>query len=75
MQKTSLEENKETIEVEGKKYIVEELTDKQKYWINQIKDCQNKASVLRMQTDQMDMAAKSFTNNLIDDLKEPNKEE
>ena len=69
------EENKETIEVEGKKYIVEELTDKQKYWINQIKDCQNKASVLRMQTDQMDMAAKSFTNNLIDDLKEPNKEE
>ena len=68
-------ENKETIEVEDKKYIVEDLTDKQKYWITQIKDCRNKANVLRMQTDQMDMAIKAFTNNLIDDLKETDKEE
>jgi len=68
-------ENKETIEIEGKKYILEDLTDKQRYWIAQIKECQNKSNMFKMQIDQMDMAAKSFTNNLIEDLKDEKEKE
>jgi hypothetical protein len=68
-------ENKETIEIEGKKYIIEDLTDKQRYYLAQIKECQNKSNMFKMQIDQMDMAAKSFTNNLIEDLKEKPEEE
>lgn len=68
-------ESKETIEIEGKKYIVEDLTIKQKYFITQIKECRNKSSMFKMQTDQMDMAAKSFTNDLIEDLKDEKEKE
>ena len=69
------EETKETVEIDGKKYIVEDLTEKQKYWINQVKDCKNRASMFRMQVDQMEMAANSFIKNLIEDLETEKKEE
>jgi len=65
------EENKENvINIEGNSYKEEDLDNKQKYLINQIKDLQSKSASLRFQLDQVSVAQSSFTNSLIASLKE-----
>lgn len=71
-------ENKETITIDDKNYIVEDLNEKQRYLVAQIKECKQKANMFHMQGEQMDMASKSYTTALVEDLKEKpekNKEE
>ena len=65
------EENKENvINIDGNSYKEEDLDNKQKYLINQIKDLQTKSASLRFQLDQVSVAQSSFTNSLIASLKE-----
>ena len=65
------EENKENvINIDGNSYKEEDLDNKQKYLINQIKDLQSKSASLRFQLDQVSVAQTSFTNSLISSLKE-----
>jgi len=65
------EENKENvINIDGNSYKEEDLDNKQKYLINQIKDLQTKSASLRFQLDQVSVAQTSFTNSLISSLKE-----
>ena len=56
--------------LEGNSYKEEDLDNKQKYLINQIKDLQAKSASLRFQLDQVSVAQSSFTNSLISSLKE-----
>ena len=63
--------NKENvINIDGNSYKEEDLDNKQKYLINQIKDLQTKSASLRFQLDQVSVAQSSFTNSLIASLKE-----
>jgi len=65
------EEDKENvINIDGNSYKEEDLDNKQKYLINQIKDLQTKSASLRFQLDQVSVAQSSFTNSLIASLKE-----
>ena len=65
------EEDKENvINIDGNSYKEEDLDNKQKYLINQIKDLQAKSASLRFQLDQVSVAQSSFTNSLIASLKE-----
>jgi len=65
------EEDKENvINIDGNSYKEEDLDNKQKYLINQIKDLQTKSASLRFQLDQVSVAQTSFTNSLISSLKE-----
>ena len=64
-------ETKENIfTLDGNSYKEEDLDNKQKYLINQIKDLQAKSASLRFQLDQVSVAQSSFTNSLIASLKE-----
>jgi len=56
--------------LDGNSYKEEDLDNKQKYLINQIKDLQTKSASLRFQLDQVSVAQTSFTNSLIASLKE-----
>ena len=56
--------------LDGNSYKEEDLDNKQKYLINQIKDLQAKSASLRFQLDQVSVAQSSFTNSLISSLKE-----
>ena len=56
--------------LDGNSYKEEDLDNKQKYLINQIKDLQTKSASLRFQLDQVSVAQSSFTNSLIASLKE-----
>jgi len=58
------------INIDGNSYKEEDLDNKQKYLINQIKDLQTKSASLRFQLDQVSVAQSSFTNSLIASLKE-----
>ena len=58
------------INIDGNSYKEEDLDNKQKYLINQIKDLQTKSASLRFQLDQVSVAQTSFTNSLIASLKE-----
>jgi len=69
--KRGLKLTKENIfTLDGNSYKEEDLDNKQKYLINQIKDLQAKSASLRFQLDQVSVAQSSFTNSLIASLKE-----
>ena len=67
-------ENKEKITVDDKEYIVEDMTEEHQYMVRQIRDCKNKSSIALMQAEQFDMAAKSYSNALIESLKKEGNE-
>jgi len=62
-------EKSNVITIDGKEYNQEDLTQDQNYFINQIKDLQNKASSLKFQLDQVTVAQNAFTNSLIQSIK------
>ena len=62
-------EKSNVITIDGKEYNQEDLTQDQNYFINQIKDLQNKASSLKFQLDQVTVAQNAFTNSLIQSVK------
>jgi len=57
------------ININGKEYNQEDLSKDQNYFINQIKDLQNKSANLKFQLDQLTVAQNAFTNSLIESVK------
>ena len=57
-------ENKETISIDDKNYIVEDMTAEQQYCITQLRDLNTKQGNLQFQLDQL-MAAKSAFNSTL----------
>ena len=62
-------EQNNVINIDGKEYNAEDLTQDQNYFINQIKDLQAKGASLRFQLDQVTVAQNAFTNSLIQSVK------
>ena len=64
-----METKSNVINIDGKEYNQEDLSQDQTYFINQIKDLQAKGASLRFQLDQVTVAQNAFTNSLIASLK------
>ena len=64
-----METKSNVINIDGKEYNQEDLSQDQTYFINQIKDLQAKGASLRFQLDQVSVAQNAFTNSLIASLK------
>jgi len=62
-------EKNNVISINGKEYNQEDLSKDQNYFINQIKNLQNKSSNLKFQLDQLTVAQNAFTNSLIESVK------
>jgi len=63
------EEQPQTLNLDGMEYPLSEFSDQQKYMLNQVQDLSGKASNLRFQLDQAEVAKQWFTDNLIASLK------
>ena len=68
-------EQNNVINIDGKEYNTDDMSQDQTYWINQIKDLQAKGANLRFQLDQVTVAQNAFTNSLIESLKSEDKED
>ena len=62
------------LNIDGQQYKETDLTDKQRYLINQLKDVTTKANSLRGQLDQVQRAADSFQKELLASFKDKAKE-
>ena len=58
------------ITIDGKEYAPEDMNEQQTYLINQIRSCQNKATNIRFELDQVQAAQNVFTNELIKSVQE-----
>ena len=58
----------QVISIDGKDYTEDQLTDNQKYFINQINDLQVKTNQSKFQLDQLNAAKDAFTQQLIKSL-------
>ena len=61
-------EKTNVIEIGGQEYDPNDLTDKQKYWITQVRDLQTKRANAQFQLDQIAVALYYFTNELLGSL-------
>ena len=68
-------EQNNVINIDGKEYNTDDMSQDQTYWINQIKDLQAKGANLRFQLDQVTVAQNAFTNQLIQSVKTEDKED
>ena len=62
------------LNIDGQQYKETDLSDKQKYLINQLKDLTGKSNNLRGQLDQVQRAADSFQQELLASFKDKAKE-
>ena len=63
-------EEKKVININGKEYNSDALTEEQRYCIMQIQQLQNKSRGIKIELDQTNVALNSFTNTLIASLEE-----
>tara|TARA_R100001440_G_scaffold72348_1_gene96063 strand:- start:9027 stop:9305 length:279 start_codon:yes stop_codon:yes gene_type:complete len=63
------EQNKQTVNIDGTDYVVDELTDTQKYMLNQVVNLRDRISKARMELDQIQVASSGFTKMLSDSVK------
>ena len=66
-------ENKETISIDDKNYIVEDMTDQQQYCISQLRDLNTKQRNIQFQLDQLNAASSAFNLTLTNSVKEEEK--
>jgi hypothetical protein len=62
------------LNIDGQQYKETDLSDKQKYLINQLKDLTGKSNNLRGQLDQVQRAADSFQQELLTSFRDKAKE-
>ena len=70
-----MSEQNNVINIDGKEYNTDDMSQDQTYWINQIKDLQAKGANLRFKLDQVTVAQNAFTNSLIQSLKTEDNDE
>jgi hypothetical protein len=67
-------QEKPTLTFEGKTHVIEDLSDRAKYFVGQLQDLQQQASATRAKLDQLDMARQGFENFLREELNAPAEE-
>ena len=70
-----MEPESNVVSINGTDYIEDDLDEKQRYLINQIRDLQLKSNNLRFQLDQIVVAQERFTEELMKTLEKNTKEE
>jgi len=70
-----MEPESNVVSINGTDYIEDDLDERQRYLINQIRDLQLKSNNLRFQLDQVIVAQERFTEELIKALEENTKED
>ena len=68
-------EQSNVVTINGTDYTADQLSDNQRYMIEQIKDLQNKANGAKFQLDQLNVAKDAFTNALIASVENPETEQ
>ena len=67
-------ESEDKIVVDGKEYLVDSLTEQQKYFLLQARLLEKKVNDANIELAQLRMAMSAFTDKLIQDLKEKDSE-
>lgn len=62
------QQQKATITLDGKNYIVDDLSDNAKYCLGQLQDIQQQTQVTRAKLDQLSMADRGFLQALRDEI-------
>jgi hypothetical protein len=70
-----MEPESNVVSINGTDYIEDDLDERQRYLINQIRDLQLKSNNLRFQLDQVVVAQDKFTEELIKALEESKQED
>ena len=63
------EENKQMVTIDGKDYAFDNLTDLQKYMLEQVMDLKGRIKTARMHLDQLKVASAEFGRNLSESVK------
>lgn len=64
-----------TITMNGKDYDIDQVSEKAKYLVSQLKDLQTQATQLRGRLDQVDVCSRGFTQLLETELENPEQTE
>ena len=67
-------DNEPVLVLDGKKYIIDDLSDTAKYLLTCIDDVQKQLSANQMRTDQLNMSKEGLTNRLKAELTPPETE-
>ena len=67
-------ENKETVNIGGKNYIIEDLSEKSKYFLAQLQDLYSQKQASQARLHQIDMAVYGFEQELQKSIEEPKEE-
>ena len=65
------EKEKPVLNFDGKKYIIEDMTDEQRILANQTADLENKISSMRFNLEQLTVGHEAFVSKLRDAFAEP----
>ncbi len=68
-------EEKPVLNLDGKEYVIEDMTDEEKQMINHINDMQNKLNTNAFVKQQLEVGKEAFISMLRESLKEPEAEE
>ena len=63
------DEQKQMINIDGKDYVIDDLSDEQKHYINQLTRINTKRVDLQMELEQIEAAKQSFINALMASIK------
>ena len=67
-------EKKQTVNIDGTDYVVDELTDTQRYMLNQVVSLRDRIAKARMELDQIQVASSGFAKMLSASMKGNNNE-
>lgn len=60
--------NKETINIDGKNYIIEDLSDEARYYVGQLQDLMQQKNLAHNKLHQIDMSINGFNQALREEL-------
>ena len=67
-------EKKQMVNIDGTDYVVDELTDTQRYMLNEVVSLRDRIAKARMELDQIQVASSGFAKMLSDSMKGNNNE-
>tara|TARA_R110002020_G_scaffold32993_2_gene101004 strand:- start:387 stop:617 length:231 start_codon:yes stop_codon:yes gene_type:complete len=74
MTKKKASENKQVVNIDGEEYAFDDLTDLQKYMLEQVMDLKGRIKTARMHLDQLKVASAEFGRTLSESMKGNNDE-
>jgi hypothetical protein len=69
-----VKEKKQTVSIDGEEYVVDDLSDLQKYMLEQVMDLKGRIKTARMHLDQLKVASAEFGRTLSESMKGNNDE-